>query len=287
MELVGIVLVNALVWGFLWALLALGVSVIYGALGVLNLAHGAFSMLGALLSWALTPPLGFWGAVFSASVLIGLMGGGLARLLVSRREHEPLSALLITFGMMLILQQLAMIVLQMTTGELRHAVSPPLRWPIAIGDRFYEGYRVIAAAIASVIVMGLWWVWSCTRWGRSVRAVRDTRELARIAGVPVRRVQTEAFGLGAALAALAGALVGPITREISPTMGIEVLLVSVLIAVAGGLGSLGGALVVAFLYSLAENILTALTDPMLARAGALLAIGLILLVRPQGLAGAS
>ncbi len=268
-------------------MLALGLSFIYGALGVLNLAHGAFYMLGALLSWALTPTLSFWGAAASASAIVGLVGRGLARLSMSPRARDPVTALLITFGMMLILQQLATIFLQMTTGELRHTVAPPMRWPIAIGDRFYEGYRVVAAAIAGVVLLGLWGMWRFTRWGCSLRAVRDHRELARIVGIPVSRAQASVFGLGAALAALAGALVGPITREVSPTMGIEVLLVSVLIAVAGGLGSLWGALLVAFLYSFAENLLTALTDPTLARAGALLLIGGILLVRPQGLGGAS
>jgi branched-chain amino acid transport system permease protein len=282
MELWALTLLNALVWGVLWALLALGLSLIYGALGVLNLAHGAFYMLGALLTWALTSTVSFWGASVVASAIVGLVGAGLARLSLSQHEHEPVTALLITFGMMLILQQLATIFLQLATGELRHAVAPPVRWPIAIGGRFYEGYRVVAAAIASGVLMGLWGLWSFTRWGCCLRAVRDNRELARVVGIAVSRVQASVFGLGAALAALAGALVGPITREISTTMGIDVLLVSVLIAVAGGLGRLAGALAVAFLYSFAENLLTTLADPMLARAGALLAIGLIVLIRPQG-----
>ncbi len=286
LELWVLTLLNALVWGVLWALLALGLSVTYGALGVLTLTHGAFYMLGALLSWALTPMLSFWGALWGAAGIVGLISFALGRLSLSTRQHDPLTALLITFGMMLILQQLAAIFLQMATGELRHPVAPPVRWPIAIGGRFYEGYRLIAAALASVVLVGLWGIWRGTRWGCSLRAVRDNRELARVVGIPVSRLQASVFGLGGALAALAGALVAPITREISPTMGVEVLLVSVLIAVAGGLGSLGGACAVAFLYSVAENILTALTDPMLARAGALMLIGLIVLVRPQGVGGA-
>jgi branched-chain amino acid transport system permease protein len=285
MDLWLVTLLNALVWGLLWALLALGLSMIYGTLGVLNLVHGAFYMLGALLSWALTPMLSFWGAVLSAPALVGGVGVGLARLLWGKREYDPLTALLLTFGVMLILQQLATIFLQTTTGSLRHSVVSPLRWPIPVGDRFYEGYRVLCAVIATSVLMGVWALWSRTRWGCALRAVRDNRELARVVGVPVMWAQAGAFGIGAALAALAGALVGPITREISPTMGVEVMLVSVLIAVAGGLGSLGGALAVAFLYSFAENLLTALADPMLARAGALLLIGLILLIRPQGLGG--
>lgn len=287
MELWALTLLNALVWGLLWALVALGLSLIYGALGVLNLAHGALYMLGALLSWALAPTLSFWGALFAAPVIVGFMGVGLARLLLIARERDPLTALLITFGVMLVLQQLATVFLQTTTGELRQTVSAPVRWPIAIGARSYEGYRIVAAGAASVVLMGLWGLWRYTRWGCSLRAVHDNRELARIVGIPVPQVQRATFGLGAALAALAGALVGPITREVSPTMGIEVLLVSVLIAVSGGLGNLGGAFAVAFLYSFSENFLTMLTDPMLARAGALLAIGLILLLRPQGLGGAS
>jgi len=285
MDLWLVTLLNALVWGLLWALLALGLSVIYGTLRALNLAHGAFYMLGALLSWALTPTLSFWGAALVAPAIVGLVGVGLAWLLWGKREYDPLTALLLTFGIMLILQQLAVIFLQTTTGSLRHSVMSPLRWPIPVGDRFYEGYRLVVAAIAGVVLAGFWGIWSRTRWGCALRAVRDNRELAHVVGVPVLWAQAGAFGVGAALAALAGALVGPITREVSPTMGVEVVLVSVLLAVAGGLGSLGGALAVAFLYSFAENLLTALADPMLARAGALLLIGLILLVRPQGLGG--
>lgn len=287
MELWALTLLNALVWGLLWALVALGLSLIYGTRGVLNLAHGAFYMLGALLSWALAPTLSFWGTLLLAPALVGLVGVGMARLLLITREQDPLAALLVTFGAMLLVQQLAMVFLQMMAGELRQTVSAPVRWPIAIGARSYEGYRVVAAGVAGVVLVGLWGLWSRTRWGSCLRAVRDNRELARIVGVPVPQVQRATFGLGAALAALAGALVGPIIREVSPTMGIEVLLISVLIAVAGGLGNLGGTLAVAFLYSFSENFLTMLTDPMLARAGALLAIGLILLIRPQGLGGAS
>ncbi len=285
MDLWLITLLNALVWGLLWALLALGLSLIYGTLGVLNLAHGALYALGALLGWALGPLLSFWGGLLVAPALVGLMGLGLARLLRGR-EHEPLAMLLLTFGVMLILHQIATIFLQVTTGELRHSVSPPLRWPITVGARLYEGYRVIAALIASAVLTVMGILWSRTRWGCALRAVRDNHELARIVGIPVSRVQETTFALGAALAALAGALVGPIVREVSPTMGVEVVLVSVLIVVAGGLGSFAGVLAVAFLYSCAENLLTVFTDPMLARAGALLSIGLIVVMRPQGLGGA-
>ncbi len=273
-------LLNGLVWGCLWALLALGLALIYGTLGILNLSHGAFYMVGALLGWLLTPALGFWGALVVAPGLVGLAGLALARL--TRLERNTTAALLMTFALMLIIQQIAAIALQAATGELRHPIASPVRWPIPVGDRFYDGYRLIAAAIASAVLMGLGVLWGLTRWGCCVRAVRDNRDLASIVGVPVLWVQWGTFGLGAALAALAGALVGPIAREVSPTMGVEVLLVSVLIAVAGGMGSFGGALAVAFVYSFLENLLTVLADPMLARASALFAIGLIALVRSQG-----
>lgn len=285
MELWLLTLLNGVIWGLLWALLALGLNLIYGTLGVLNIAHGAFYMLGALVGWALRPVLGFWGALAFAPLAVGGIGVGLAKLFLTKPEKEMM-ALLMTFALMLLLQQFAAIFLQTATGELRHSVAPPFRWPIALGDRFYEGYRLVAAGIASVVLAGLWALWGWTRWGKSLRAVRDNRNLARIVGISVSRVQAGTFGLGAAFAALAGALVSPIVREIHPMMGIEVLLVSVLIAVVGGLGSLGGALAVAFFYSFTENFLTMLTDPTLARAGALGIIGLILLVRPQGLGGA-
>jgi branched-subunit amino acid ABC-type transport system permease component len=146
------------------------------------------------------------------------VGVGLAWLLWGKREYDPLTALLLTFGIMLILQQLAAIFLQTTTGSLRHSVMSPLRWPILVGDRFYEGYRLVVAAIAGVVLAGFWGIWSRTRWGCALRAVRDNRELARVVGIPVLWAQAGAFGVGAALAALAGELVGPITREVSPTM---------------------------------------------------------------------
>ncbi len=278
-------LLNGLVWGCIWALLALGLSLIYGTLGVLNLAHGAFYMLGALLGWALMPLVGFGGALLVAPLIVGLLSLWSGRLLLPKPQKNTVMALLATFALMLILQQTTAIFLQVTTGELRHFVAPPLRWPIALGDRFYDGYRLLVAGIASVVLAGLWALLYGTRWGRWLRAVRENCELALSLGIPVPWVRAGAFGLGAALAALAGVLVGPIVREVQPAMGIEVLLVSVLISVVGGLGSLRGALVVAFLYSVTENLLTVLTDPTLARAGALGAIGLILIFRPQGLGG--
>jgi branched-chain amino acid transport system permease protein len=285
MELWLLALLNGLVWGFIWALLSLGLSLIYGALGALNLAHGAFYMLGALLGWALTPSLNFWGALLIAPLVVGHVGFWSERLLLPKFNQNTVMALLATFALMLILQQTAAVFLQMTTGALRHFVTPPLRWPIALGERFYDGYRLLVASIGGVVLTGLWALWRFTQSGRWLRAVRENRELALSLGIPVPWVRAGAFGTGAALAALAGVLVGPIVREVHPTMGIEVLLVSVLISVVGGLGSLGGALTVAFFYSVAENLLTVMTDPSLARAGALGAIGLVLVFRPRGLGG--
>ncbi|MCS7274229.1 MAG: branched-chain amino acid ABC transporter permease, partial [Candidatus Bipolaricaulota bacterium] len=222
------------------------------------------------------------GALLAAPLVVGALGFASERfLLASKRSQNGVTALLITFALMLILQQGATIFLQITTGELRHFVTPPVRWPLALGDFFYEGYRVLAAGIALMVLVGVWALLRYTTWGRWLRAVRTNDELALSLGIPVPWVRAGAFGLGAALAALAGALVGPIVREVQPTMGIEVLLVSVLIAVAGGLGNLVGALTVAFLYSLTENLLTVLADPALARAGALTAIGLLLLFRSR------
>ncbi len=283
MDLWLVALLNGSVWGFIWALLALGLSLIYGTLGLLNLAHGAFYMLGALAGWALTPALGFGGALCVAPLIVGALGFGSERLLLPKSEKNSVMALLATFALMLILQQTAAIFLQMTTGELRHSVTVPLRWPLALGERFYEGYRLLVAVIAMIVLLGLWALLRYTHWGRWLRAVREHCELALSLGIPVPWVRAGAFGLGAALAALAGVLVGPLVREVQPTMGIEVLLVSVLISVVGGLGNLGGALIAAFLYSITENLLTVLTDPTLARAGALGALGLILLFRPYGL----
>lgn len=286
MSLLALALLNGLVWGFIWALLALGLSLIYGTLGLLNLAHGAFYVLGALAGWALTPVLSFAGALLLAPLMIGVLGFCSERLLLPKPEKNAVTALLATFALMLILQQTAAIFLQMTTGELRHSVTAPFRWPLALGERFYDGYRLLVALIAAVVLLGLWALLRYTHWGRWLRAVRENRELALSLGIPVPWVRAGAFGLGAALAALAGVLVGPIVREVQPAMGIEVLLVSVLISVVGGLGDLRGALAAAFLYSITENLLTVLADPTLARAGALAAMGLVLLLRPQGL-GAS
>lgn len=278
-------LLNGLVWGCIWALLALGLSLIYGTLGVVNLAHGAFYMVGALLGWALMPLVGFGGALLVTPLIAGLLGFCSEYLLLPKSEKNTVRALLATFALMLILQQTAAICLQATTGELRHFVTPPLRWPIALGDRFYDGYRLLVAGVASVVLAVLWALLYRTHWGLRLRAMRENCELALSVGIPVPWVRGGAFGLGGALAALAGVLVGPIVREVQPAMGIEVLLVSVLISVVGGLGSLRGALAVAFLYSVTENLLTVLTDPTLARAGALGAIGLMLLFRPQGWGG--
>jgi branched-chain amino acid transport system permease protein len=288
MTLVLFQLLNGFVWGWVVALMSLGLSLIYGVLRIINVAHGAFYMLGAVAGYVLLGLLGDIGvggaagfalALLLAPVIVGLFGALLEAFVLRPIVHNPVLTIIATFALLLILQQGVQLLLPGV-----HTVDSPLRGGIAVFGLRYPVYRLALAGIALLIIAALGIFLYRTRFGTWARAVRQDRELALSLGIPVPWVYSLTFGLGSALAAAAGVLTAPIV-PVEATMGMDVLLEAFIVVIVGGLGSLRGAVVAALIFRLAEGLLAAWVDPVSARAFALLLLGSVLLVRPHGLFG--
>lgn len=279
---------NGFVWGFVIALMALGLGLIYGILRIINMAHGALYMLGAVIAWSLAPSIGFWGALFAAPLLVGTFGAFIERAALRPVEGQPTLTIVATFALMLILQQATLMVF----GSGQQQITDPVGWNFPLWGLSYPGYRLLVALLSATGIAGLWVCLQKTRYGRWVRATSSDRELAASLGIPVPAVYALAFGLGSFFAALAGVLVAPIT-SVDYLMGFDVLILAFIVVIVGGVGSLGGSLIVAILMSEVENLLPFLAQPLmgqplqptLARALTLVLLIAALLIRPQGLFG--
>jgi branched-chain amino acid transport system permease protein len=275
---------DGLVGGAFYALLALGLAVIFGMLGVVNFAHGAFYMLGAfgayvaLDSWGVS----FWIALPVVPVVLGVAGGVLERLLIRRLAAlDPLYNFLLTFGLALILQDLV----KREYGVQSQPYPRPsaLAGSVDLGLFSYPAYRVFVLGVAVVACLVVWFVLSRTRAGVIVRAATERPELTRALGIDVGRWVTPVFGAGIALAGLAGVLAAPM-RAVNPLMGSDLIIVVFAVVVIGGLGSIFGSVVSGF----AVGVLTALTDlylPSLSQTLVFILMVVVLLWRPAGLFG--
>lgn len=271
---------NGLAWGLILSLMALGLSLIYGVLRIINVAHGALYTIGAVLAWALTPLVGFGAALLLAALGVGLLGLLIEPLVLRPVEERPVLTIIITFGLLLLLEHLVLLFL----GGAPRALTLPeaLRFSIPLFGLRYPGYRLLVAGIALLVGGGLWIGLHRTRFGLRVRAISQERELAMALGLPVRRIYTLTFGLGAALAGLAGALTAPLI-SVSYRMGEPVLVAAFIVVIVGGLGSLTGAALASIAFGLLTGIFAIWTTPTLAQVLALTALGLTLLFRPEGL----
>ncbi len=270
---------DGLIWGSLIALIALGLSLIYGIMGIINMAHGDFFMVGAVLAVAISGWLGaFWPALLIAPVVVGVLALPLERWVLRPFEGRPLLTLVSTIGLSFVLQQVALILF----GGTPRRLEAPLQFVVSFVGVTLPGYRVVAAAIGLLLVAALWVVVYRTELGVRIRATMERPDIADAVGIDTSRVRVLTFGLGAALAAAAGVLAAPVT-QVFYLMGNDVLLFSYIVVIVGGLGSLEGALAAALVLSGVEALLTVVVSPVEARALMLLAMALVLLVRPRGL----
>ncbi len=270
---------DGLIWGSLIALIALGLSLIYGIMGIINMAHGDFFMVGAVLAVAISGWLGaFWPALVIAPLVVGVLALPLERWVLRPFEGRPLLTLVSTIGLSFVIQQVALIVF----GGTPRRLEAPLQFVVSFVGVTLPGYRVVAAAIGLLLVAALWVVVYRTELGVRIRATMARPDIADAVGIDTSRVRVLTFGLGAALAAAAGVLAAPVT-QVFYLMGNDVLLFSYIVVIVGGLGSLEGALAAALVLSGVEALLTVVVSPVEARALMLLAMALVLLVRPRGL----
>jgi len=278
---------NGLVSGSFYALLSLGLAVIFGMLRVVNFAHGAFYMLGAFVAYLLLQrfEVPFWAALVIAPIVIGLLGMALERALIRRLYGvNPLYNFLLTFGLALAVQD-AMRLRFGIQGK-PYAAPEQLRGVTNIGPTFYPTYRLFAIVFSVVVCLAVWFLIERTRVGMIVRAATERPALTRALGVEVDRWITPVFGFGVALAALGGVLAAPV-YQVSPVMGADIIIVIFAVVVIGGLGSILGAVVAGLLVGLISALSQIFGYPQFENALVFVVMAVVLLVRPAGLFGSA
>lgn len=243
------ILAQGLSVGAVLLLSALGLTIIYGVMGVVNLAHGEFVMLGAYTMVLLSRVLSPWGAIFVAPLILGVIGLTVDRALIRWLYHEPVKSMLATFGLALVIRQLVVII---EGPELRYVGLPVTgSIPIGFGEQF-SLWRValISFAVLAAVVLAIWL--TRTRTGLKVRTTTADADIAQTLGMNVSRVNATAFAIGAGLAGFAGALIAPL-NSIYPNMGTPYLVGAFLVVILAGLGSVKGAIG----WAMAVGVLTA------------------------------
>jgi len=268
------------------SLTALGLSLVFGVMRVVNIAHGELFMLGAVLAWAISnavggpPALGFLAALVLAPLIVGAVALIAERLVLRRLHYEPQATIVATIGLLYIIQQMALTFY----GPEARPVPPPFNIRIALPWFGYSGYKLSIVAASALVLLATWLVLTRTRIGLVMRATQYDRETAQAFGIPVDRVYAGVFALGAMLAAIAAVLIVPISQA-HYLMGQDPLLLSFIVVIIGGLGSLRGTVVAAVLIGLSDGIVSMFFSPTLAKIIATLIVAMVLVFRPQGLFG--
>ena len=275
---------NSVQYGLLLFLVASGLTLIFGIMGIINLAHGSFYMLGAYLAFSLTQ---FTGSLFLALplglVLAVLFGAALERLFMTRlygRDH--LYQVLLTYGLILVIDESRSLI----WGNDVHGVPVPraFDWSLPLTETLsYPVYRLLISGICLLVAGGLYLMIQHTRLGMTIRAGASNREMTQALGIDIGRVYAVVFALGVALAALAGMIAAPVA-SVFPGMGGQVLIVSFVVVVIGGIGSVKGALVAALLIGFADTFGKILV-PQVAGMAVYLLMAVVLLLKPAGLFG--
>ena len=275
-------LLHGLVFGAALGLLALGLTVIFGLLGVMNFAHGELYMLGAYAGITVIGVThSFWVALLVAPLLVGVVGAvtemTTLRLVYNR---EPLYGLILTFGLALVFREGAR---QIWGGDMRR-ILPPFTGSTPLLGMTYPDYRLFLLAASSVILLALWLFFTRTRAGIVVRAAVQDAEMLDGLGVDVRRVFTLTFAASGALAALAGLLLAPVFT-VYPQMGVEMILLAFIVVILGGMGSMGGSVAAAFVIGIAQSLFSLWMNPQRVAIAIFGIMIVVLIVRPRGFAG--
>ena len=284
MELVFLLeqVINGLLVGGYYLLIALGLSLIFCLGGIVNLAHGAFYALGAYLAVALTGHVGFGGAALLSPLLVGLLGVLFERFLLRRfYSADPILGLLLTFGLAMVAEQL----LRMVWGAspLPASIPPLLKGQLVIGEFLYSRYRLMMLAVVVVALAAIWLLLNKTSFGRVVRAGVQRPDMVAVLGIRLQPYMTAIVVLGVGLAALAGVLFAPISG-VHPAMGTEIMTAAFVVVVIGGLGSFWGVVLAAVLVGVVRGI-TIHFYPPAGEASMYLLMLLVLMFRPRGLLG--
>jgi len=292
---------EGLVQASVLTLTALGLSLVFGVMRIVNVAHGEFFMLGAVFAYGIAshiggaPVIGFVAALIFAPLIVGGIAIICDRLILTRLDYDPERTIVATIGMLYVFQQVTL----MTFGPDAHPVTPPFNHRLAIpwveftdsGLNFYypwglstTSYKLFVIAAAIATGLGVWALMARSKLGLILRATQLDKETALAFGIPVGRVYSLVFGLGAALAALGAVLVVPI-QQAHYLMGGDPLLLSFIVVIIGGLGSLRGTVFAAILIGMSNGIISIFFTPTLAKILATVLVALVLVYRPQGLFG--
>lgn len=277
-------LMLGLINGAFYAMMSLGLALIFGVLNIINFTHGTQYMMGAFIAWLLLQYFGinYWVSLAVAPLIVGILGAVFERLLLRHLYHlDHLYGFLLTFGMALLVE-----------GFFRHyygvsgqpyQIPESLTGAYNLGFMFLPKYRMWVVAASLVICLGTWWVVERTRLGAYLRAGTENPTLVRAFGVNVPRMITLTYVFGASLAAFAGVLAAPI-YQVSSIMGSNIIPIIFAVVVIGGLGSIMGSIVTGFIAGLLEG-LTKVFYPEASNTVVFIVMVIILMIRPQGLFG--
>jgi branched-chain amino acid transport system permease protein len=276
--------INGIVTGMILALVASGLTLIFGIMDVVNFAHGELFMLGAYVGVVVLTATGdFWIALLAASLLIALLGAAIY--LVTLRPllgRDPLTTILATFGVSLVLQNYAL----WQFGPVARKIAEPFTGHFSLFYLEYPWYRLVIALLSAAIIGALWLFLKFSTFGVWIRATMQDRVMAQAMGIPVPWVLTMVFAIGAAMAAASGVLFGPLVG-VNPTMGLDWILKAFIVVVVGGMGNLAGSIAASIFISLLEAYASLWVSPAQAIIVSFIVLILTLLFRPTGLLASS
>ena len=271
---------NGIVTGMILALVASGLTLIFGIMDVVNFAHGELFMLGAYVGVIVLSATGnFWIALVAASLLIAVLGAVIyLTTLQPLLGRDPLTTILATFGVSLVLQNYAL----WQFGPVSRKIAEPFTGHFTLFYLDYPWYRLVIALLSAAIIGGLWLFLKFSTFGVWIRATTQDRMMAQAMGIPVPWVLTAVFAIGAAMAAASGVLFGPLVG-VNPTMGLDWILKAFIVVVVGGMGNLAGSIAAAIFISLLEAYASLWVSPAQAIIVSFVVLILTLLFRPTGL----
>jgi branched-chain amino acid transport system permease protein len=283
LELIGLQLFAGLALGSVYVLLAIGLSLIFGMLTVVNFAHGAFFMLGAYVGlWLLSIGVNFWICLVAVPLIVGGFGLAVERTLIRPLYGRGIDyPLLLTFGLSYVIVELVRIIF----GKSGYPVATPdaLQGAVDIGVGYFPLYRMFVMGVTALILVGLWLFLERTRYGLIIRAGARDSQIVRVLGVNISRVWLMVFGLGCGIAGLGGLLAAPL-QGVIPEMGGPILAEAFVVTVVGGMGSLMGAVLAGLLVGVVVSM-TSLFAPEMAKVAIFALMAVVLLIRPQGFFG--
>jgi branched-chain amino acid transport system permease protein len=277
-------LLIGLINGSFYALLSLGLAVIFGLLNIINFAHGAQYMMGAFCAWFLLNKLGlsYWWALALGPIIVGATGMVIERFMLSRLyKLDHLYGFLLTFGLTLVIQGLFRH--EFGSTGLPYAIPKSLEGGQNLGFMFLPNYRAWVIAASATVCLGTWFMIEKTKLGSYLRAATENRELVQAFGINVPRMITLTYGFGVALAAFAGVMAAPI-YSVSPLMGADLIIVVFAVVVIGSMGSIMGSIVTGFMLGILEG-LTKVFYPEASNIVIFVVMAIVLMIKPAGLFG--